>query len=80
MAPSRPLTEPSVPVARARPQASVPPPGGIGGKASIAVAWSVGATWILLKAIGAVIGLRPDESDERTGLDLSLHNESGYNL
>jgi Amt family ammonium transporter len=48
--------------------------------AAIVVAWSVAATWVLLKGIGAVIGLRPDENEERHGLDLSLHNESGYNL
>ena len=44
------------------------------------MAWSIGVSWLLLKGIAATIGLRPDESDERHGLDLSLHNESGYNL
>ena len=47
--------------------------------AAVTIVWSVGVSWIVLKAIGAAIGLRPEESDERTGLDLSLHNESGYN-
>jgi ammonia channel protein AmtB len=37
-------------------------------------------SFVLLKGIGATIGLRADEGDERHGLDLSLHNESGYNL
>jgi Amt family ammonium transporter len=47
--------------------------------AGVTLVWSVAVSWILLKAIGATIGLRPDEAEERTGLDLSLHNESGYN-
>ena len=33
----------------------------------------------LLKAIDAVIGLRVDGESESRGLDLSLHEESGYN-
>jgi Amt family ammonium transporter len=48
--------------------------------ALVAVAWSVVASWVLLKGIGAVIGLRPNDADERQGLDLSLHNEAGYNM
>jgi Amt family ammonium transporter len=44
------------------------------------IAWSVSLSWLLLKGIDAVIGLRAEESHERTGLDISLHNESGYNL
>lgn len=48
--------------------------------ALLAAAWSVGVSWLLLKAIGAAIGLRPDEAEERHGLDLSLHIESGYNV
>ncbi len=46
------------------------------------------ATWIfafigaliLLKLVDAVIGLRVDEEDEVTGLDLSQHNENAYAL
>jgi Amt family ammonium transporter len=48
--------------------------------AVITIGWSVACTWLLLKAIGAAIGLRAEEHEERTGLDLSLHNETGYNL
>jgi Amt family ammonium transporter len=48
--------------------------------AAITIAWSVGVSWLLLRGIGATIGLRPDEGEEHTGLDLSLHNESGYNV
>jgi Amt family ammonium transporter len=48
--------------------------------ALVTIAWSAGISFVLLKGIGATIGLRADEGDERHGLDLSLHNESGYNL
>jgi len=37
-------------------------------------------TWIILKVIDLVMGLRVTEEEEITGLDLSLHNERGYNL
>jgi Amt family ammonium transporter len=36
-------------------------------------------SWIFLKVINAVIGLRADESVEEMGLDLAEHNESAYN-
>jgi Amt family ammonium transporter len=48
--------------------------------ALLAAGWSVGASWALLKGIDRITGLRPNEADERMGLDLTLHNESGYNL
>lgn len=38
------------------------------------------ATLVILKGIDATIGLRVDENDERQGLDLALHDESGYRL
>jgi Amt family ammonium transporter len=37
-------------------------------------------TLIILKLIDLVIGLRVTEEDEERGLDLSLHNETGYSL
>lgn len=37
-------------------------------------------SFIILKGIDAVIGLRVSEEEEITGLDLSLHDERGYNL
>ena len=37
-------------------------------------------SYILLKIIDATIGLRVTEEQEGNGLDLSLHNERGYNL
>jgi len=37
-------------------------------------------TYIILKFVDAVVGLRVTEEEERNGLDLSQHNESGYVL
>ena len=37
-------------------------------------------SFILLKVIDAVIGLRVDVDEEQQGLDLVLHDEQGYNL
>jgi Amt family ammonium transporter len=48
--------------------------------AAITIVWSVAVTFALLKILDRAVGLRAEEQDERTGLDLSLHNESGYNL
>jgi Amt family ammonium transporter len=48
--------------------------------AALTIAWSVGVSWLILRALAATLGLRAEEGDERHGLDLSLHNESGYNL
>lgn len=42
-------------------------------------ALSVIVTWVLLKVIDAVIGLRVDAESEHTGLDVSQHGESAYN-
>jgi Amt family ammonium transporter len=41
---------------------------------------SITATAIIGYAIKSVIGLRPSEEDEETGLDLSDHGEKGYHL
>jgi Amt family ammonium transporter len=37
-------------------------------------------TFIILKVVDLVMGLRVSDEDESIGLDLSLHNETGYNL
>jgi len=38
------------------------------------------ATFILIKIVQAVVGIRVTEAEESEGLDLALHGESGYNL
>ena len=37
-------------------------------------------TYVILKALDMVMGLRVTEESEQIGLDLSEHNERGYNL
>jgi ammonium transporter, Amt family len=37
-------------------------------------------TFVILKVLDMVMGLRVSEEEEAVGLDLSLHNERGYNL
>jgi Amt family ammonium transporter len=44
------------------------------------VAWCAVATFVILKLVGAIVPLRADEDDERQGLDISQHEERGYNL
>ncbi|MFL2546385.1 MAG: ammonium transporter [Candidatus Rariloculaceae bacterium] len=43
-------------------------------------AWCAIASVILLKLVGAMVPLRVSAEDENEGLDLVLHEESGYNL
>jgi ammonium transporter, Amt family len=42
----------------------------------VTVAWCAFATWLILKLIDAVIGLRADADQEREGLDIALHGET----
>ncbi len=37
-------------------------------------------TFVILKVLDVVMGLRVNEEEETVGLDLTLHNERGYNL
>jgi Amt family ammonium transporter len=46
----------------------------------VAAVFGFGATWIILKLIDRLIGLRVTQEDEVEGLDLSQHGESGYLL
>ena len=45
---------------------------------AITVLWTGIASYVILKIIGAAIGLRVDQQDEIEGLDLSQHGERGY--
>lgn len=38
------------------------------------------ATWIILKVVGAMVGLRVSEEIEVQGLDTAEHEEAGYNI
>ena len=46
----------------------------------VTILWSGIGSFIILKVIDRTVGLRVKDNDEREGLDLSLHNERGYNL
>ena len=46
----------------------------------VTILWSGILSFIILKIVDAVVGLRVEEDEERMGLDLSQHNERGYNL
>ena len=48
--------------------------------AAVTIVYCGVISFILLKVIDAVIGLRVDVEDEQMGLDLVLHDEQGYNL
>ncbi len=37
-------------------------------------------TWIILKVVDAIVGLRVTDDEETEGLDIVLHDETGYNL
>ena len=45
---------------------------------AITVLWTGIGSYVILKVIGTVIGLRVDQQDEIEGLDLSQHGERGY--
>ncbi len=47
---------------------------------AVVVIYSFAVTFILLKLIELIMGLRVSEEDEMVGLDLSQHEESGYTL
>jgi Amt family ammonium transporter len=42
------------------------------------IGWTVIASYVILRVISVVIGLRVDQQDEIEGLDLSQHGERGY--
>ncbi len=46
----------------------------------ITAVYSFVVTFVLLKVINAVIGLRASEQDERIGLDLTQHRETAYTI
>jgi len=44
------------------------------------LAWTAIATFVILKIINLVVGLRVEEQEETEGLDISQHEETGYNM
>ncbi len=47
---------------------------------AITIAYSLIVTFVILKAVDVFIGLRVSEDEERIGLDLTQHRESGYTM
>jgi Amt family ammonium transporter len=37
-------------------------------------------SWVLLRAVNAIVSVRVDQEDETAGLDIVLHDERGYDL
>jgi Amt family ammonium transporter len=46
----------------------------------ITIVWSGILSFVILKILDAIVGLRVEPDAERDGLDLVLHDERGYNL
>jgi Amt family ammonium transporter len=46
--------------------------------AAVTIVYTGVATWVILKAVDYTVGLRVEADAERHGLDISLHDESGY--
>ena len=44
------------------------------------IVWTAIASFIALKLAGIICGLRVSDEDERSGLDITQHEEKGYNL
>ena len=44
------------------------------------LAWTVVVSYVIIKVVGAIVGLRVSEDDEAEGLDITVHGERGYNL
>ena len=43
-------------------------------------AYSAIGTWIILKIVDVIIGLRVTEDEEQEGLDVSQHGEKAYHV
>ena len=48
--------------------------------AAATIVYSGVLTWIILKVLDAVMGLRVTAAEEEEGLDIALHNERGFSL
>jgi Amt family ammonium transporter len=46
----------------------------------VVLVWTAVATFIILQVVKLVVGLRVDEQQETQGLDITQHEETGYNM
>ena len=44
------------------------------------LAWTAVATFVILQVVKLIVGLRVDEQQETQGLDITQHEETGYNM
>jgi len=49
---------------------------------AVVISWvlAIIATFIILKIVDATVGVRASAEEERSGLDLAMHDEEGYNF
>src|SRR5580765_8196684 len=47
---------------------------------AVTLIWSAVLTWVIVRVVDALIGMRVAQEEETEGLDTVLHNEKGYNL
>jgi len=76
---------PSTPVSQALPAGSKIDPGDtacalVSAALVMLMTPGLGLTFLLLKLLDATMGLKVNAEDEESGLDLSQHNETGYNI
>ncbi len=48
--------------------------------AAATVVWAGGLSWVIIKVVGALVGLRVSDEDEIEGLDITTHGERGYEI
>ena len=48
--------------------------------AAATVVWAGGLSWVIIKVVGSVVGLRVSDEDEIEGLDITTHGERGYEI
>ena len=42
--------------------------------------WTTIATFVILQVVKVIVGLRVDDQQETEGLDITQHEEAGYNM
>jgi Amt family ammonium transporter len=46
----------------------------------VTIVYAAGVTWVLLKVINALVGIRVSPEEEARGLDTTQHGEAAYQL
>ena len=57
----------------------IPSLGGLVEGVTMTTVYCFAVSWLILKLVNAMIGLRADDSVEELGLDMAEHNERAYN-